>query len=66
MRRREFTFLLGGAMVLTALPSQAQWSAKVPRIGILSPAETDRTLLFEAFRNTLRDLGYVEGDRRYR
>jgi hypothetical protein len=36
MRRREFTLLLGGAMALTALRSQAQQSAKVPRIAFLT------------------------------
>jgi len=38
-----------------------QPSNKVPRIGILSPAENEATLVFEAFRQGLRELGYVEG-----
>jgi putative tryptophan/tyrosine transport system substrate-binding protein len=39
----------------------AQQPAKVPRVGILTPAENDATPIFDAFRNGLRDLGYVEG-----
>jgi putative tryptophan/tyrosine transport system substrate-binding protein len=38
-----------------------QPSNKIPRIGILSPAENEATLVFEAFRQGLRELGYVEG-----
>jgi putative ABC transport system substrate-binding protein len=61
MRRREFTTLLGAAAVTWPLAARAQKPTRVPRIGILTPAETDRTLLFEAFRQALHDLGYVEG-----
>ena len=46
-----------------AVAGEAQQPArtKVPRVGILSPAETDRTPVFDAFRQGLRDHGYVEG-----
>jgi putative ABC transport system substrate-binding protein len=59
MRRREFIAGLAGsaAMPLTA---RAQQSAKVLRVGFLraaGPNEKD----FNAFRNGLRDRGYVEG-----
>ena len=37
MRRRKFTLLLGGAIALTASPSKAQKSVKVPRIAFLTP-----------------------------
>ena len=48
--------------LLTApLAAQVQAPAKVPRIGILSPAAEASTPLFEAFRQGLRELGYVEG-----
>jgi putative ABC transport system substrate-binding protein len=41
-------------------PSQAQPVAKIPRVGFLAPQ--DRSLpLFDAFRQGLADLGYVEG-----
>jgi putative ABC transport system substrate-binding protein len=39
----------------------AQERSKVPRIGILTPAAGASTPLWEAFRQGLRDLGYVEG-----
>ena len=60
MKRREFITLLGGAAVWP-LAAHAQQPAKVPRVGILSPAasETGRTLT--AFREGIRELGYVEG-----
>ena len=41
-----------------SVPAPAQQAAKVHRIGFLSP---DRTSTFDAFRQGLRDLGYVEG-----
>src|SRR5262245_7695150 len=40
----------------------AQRLGKVPRLGILTPAETDATPIFNAFRKGLRDLGYVDGN----
>jgi len=41
-------------------PSQAQTVAKIPRVGFLAPQ--GRSLpLFDAFRQGLADLGYVEG-----
>src|SRR5262249_26151701 len=40
----------------------AQQPAKVSRIGVLMPAlNPERTQNLEAFRDTLRDLGWVEG-----
>jgi putative tryptophan/tyrosine transport system substrate-binding protein len=40
----------------------AQQPAKVPRIGVLMPAlNPERTQHLEAFRHSLRDLGWVEG-----
>src|SRR5712691_3388521 len=48
--------------LLTApLAATAQQQGKVPRIGILTPASEASTPLWEAFRQGLRDLGYVEG-----
>jgi putative tryptophan/tyrosine transport system substrate-binding protein len=63
MKRRDFITLLGGAAA-TAWPLavRAQLSSKVWRIGVL---ETTSMALnapnFDAFRQSLRDLGYVEG-----
>jgi putative tryptophan/tyrosine transport system substrate-binding protein len=65
VRRREFIGLLCGAAVtrplVAAMPAAAQQPAKVPRVGVLTPAESDATPIFDAFRKGLRDLGYVEG-----
>jgi ABC-type uncharacterized transport system substrate-binding protein len=42
--------------------SQAQQLGKIPRIGLLSPFSPSATALWhEAFRQGLRDLGWVEG-----
>ena len=61
MRRREFITLLGG-MVAWPLPSRAQQSAKVPRIGVpvFGPASVYAGRV-EALRAGLRQLGYFEG-----
>ena len=45
----------------TLLVGAEQSSGKIPRIGILSPADSDKTAIFDAFRAGLRDLGWVEG-----
>jgi putative tryptophan/tyrosine transport system substrate-binding protein len=61
MDRRAF--LAGSAALLAApLAAEAQQTGKVPRIGFLSPASsTTAPHVVEAFRQGLRDLGYVEG-----
>jgi putative tryptophan/tyrosine transport system substrate-binding protein len=65
MRRREFITLLGGAAVAgplaTALPAVAQVTARIPRVGVLSPASSEAATTLAAFRKGIRDLGYVEG-----
>jgi len=52
--------LLALGLFLAPYPSQAQSVAKTSRIGILNPAFDPHPPL-EAFRQGLRDLGYVEG-----
>ena len=48
--------------LLTAPPlSEAQPAGKVPRIGVLSPGSPGPSPLLEAFRQGLREVGYVEG-----
>ena len=61
MHRRAF--LSGAVALLTApLAVEAQQAGKVARIGFLSPASsTTAPHIVEAFRQGLRDLGYVEG-----
>jgi ABC-type uncharacterized transport system substrate-binding protein len=60
MRRRDVMRMLGAAAAFWPLATRAQ-PAKVPRVGILTPAESDNTSIFAAFRKGLRDAGYVEG-----
>jgi putative ABC transport system substrate-binding protein len=64
MRRREFLGLVGGASLARPFAVHAQTASTVRRIGMLLPglarAESYRVLL-EAFRQGLREYGWVEG-----
>ena len=62
MRRSTVGLIVALALVTLGapLPAAAQRPAKVPRIGILN-AGAPRNPWFAAFRQGLRDLGYVEG-----
>jgi putative ABC transport system substrate-binding protein len=53
------TFLAGTSAVLFASPFAAE--AQVPHIGYLSPLSPTDGMVLEAFRQGLRELGYVEG-----
>jgi len=53
------TFIL--SILMASLAAKAQQRHTVPRIGILTPASEASTPLWEAFRQGLRALGYVEG-----
>src|SRR5215467_11843634 len=55
IRRRELITLLGGAAAWP-LAARAQQQGKIPRIGIIDDAP-----MWNAFREGLRDLGYLEG-----
>lgn len=60
MQRREFITVAAAAVALLPIPLRAQQAGKITRIGFLryaSPHEKQ----FEAFREGLRALGYVEG-----
>ena len=62
MRRREFIALVGGAIACPMGVRAQQQTGKVPRIGFLSlTSPSDRPPLLDAFRQGLRDLGWVEG-----
>jgi putative ABC transport system substrate-binding protein len=52
------TLILG--MLAAPLAAKAQPARKIPRIGVLSPASPPHPSI-DAFRQGLRDLGYVEG-----
>jgi putative ABC transport system substrate-binding protein len=58
--RRAFISLIGG-VAAWPLGGSAQEAAKVPRIGYLAGNLATMSQLQEAFRQGLRDLGYVEG-----
>jgi putative tryptophan/tyrosine transport system substrate-binding protein len=61
VRRREFITLLGGAAAAWPLVARAQQPA-MPMIGILWPgAEPPAPPRMESFRQTLRQLGFIEG-----
>jgi putative tryptophan/tyrosine transport system substrate-binding protein len=43
------------------MAEEAARKREIPLVGILTPAESEHTVAFEAFRQGLRDLGYTEG-----
>ena len=55
----SITLLLGG--LFSPVAAEAQQAAKVARIGYLAASLAANPHLHEAFRQGLRDLGYVEG-----
>ena len=60
--RRRYCLIAAGALLASPFTVEAQQAAKIARIGYLnSNAATANPRLFEAFRQGLRDLGYVEG-----
>jgi putative ABC transport system substrate-binding protein len=62
MRRRNFVFGLGTLFLTRSFPSAAQQPARIHRIGILAaPSASFFSARVEAFRQRLRELGYVEG-----
>jgi putative ABC transport system substrate-binding protein len=61
MNRRAFLTALSGGLLAAPLAAEAQQAAKVARIGYLAASLAATPHLPEAFRQGLRDLGYVEG-----
>ena len=63
MLRREFIALVGGAASAWPLSAHAQQPRKIPRIGMLWHAGSaeEEAIYLEAFRQGLRDHGYVDG-----
>lgn len=64
MRRREAVAFIGGAVAGVPLVLRAQQPKTVARIGLLATASREAPeaqMLFNAFRQALRDRGHVEG-----
>jgi putative tryptophan/tyrosine transport system substrate-binding protein len=64
MDRRAFIGTLTGGLLAAPLAAEAQPAGKVPRVGFLaasSASDAANARWIEAFRQGLRDLGYVEG-----
>ena len=60
MNKKIVALVLGAAILASVQLTEAQKPAKVPRVGYLIPA-AGVSAQYEAFRQGLRDLGYVEG-----
>jgi len=62
VRRREFITLFGGTAVGWSFAASAQTQSKIPRVGyVFGGTPTTSKHLIEAFRQGLRELGYIEG-----
>jgi putative ABC transport system substrate-binding protein len=61
MQRREFIMLFGGAVAAWPLAARTRQAKKVYRVGFLWDGPDVFPDALEAFRQGLRDLGYVEG-----
>jgi putative ABC transport system substrate-binding protein len=60
MNNTLFWLALGALLLALSVTAQAQETKKIPRIGfVLGAVSSDPR--FEAFRQGLRDLGYIEG-----
>jgi putative tryptophan/tyrosine transport system substrate-binding protein len=61
MGKKVFCLALGTLLFALSLPAEAQQAKKVPRIGFLSVTSPGFDPRLEAFRQGLREMGYVEG-----
>src|SRR5262245_55151592 len=63
MKKNLFWLALGFLLFALCVPVHAQQAKKIPRIGFVSGSGNPKTpgALVEAFRQGLRDLGYIEG-----
>src|SRR5215813_10106248 len=62
MKTKITVLTLCAMLFALSVPSQAQQPTKIPRIGFLSASSPSAdSARYEAFRQVLRELGYVEG-----
>jgi ABC-type uncharacterized transport system substrate-binding protein len=64
MNRRSFVGTLGLGLLAAPLAAEGQQPANIPRIGFLSPSSLSdprTSRYFQALRQGLRELGYLEG-----
>jgi putative ABC transport system substrate-binding protein len=65
MKNKITVLVLSAMLFALCVSADAQQSAKIPRVGFLSvqvsPTPTTPNPLADAFRQGLRDLGYIEG-----
>ena len=61
MRKQIFCFALCAMLFALSFPAEAQQAGKVHRIGLLISASNVIAPFTDAFRQGMRELGYVEG-----
>jgi putative tryptophan/tyrosine transport system substrate-binding protein len=61
MERRTFIGVIAGSLLAGVFAAEAQQVGKVPRIGFLFFGSPGPSVELDAFRQGLRELGYVEG-----
>jgi putative ABC transport system substrate-binding protein len=62
MKKKVIGLALGALLIALSVSAEAQQPTKIPRIGILiTPSASSYSARVEAFRQRLRELGYVEG-----
>ena len=61
MRRRHVIAGLAALLLAPQRSSAEQSPGEIPRVGILTVADNDKSPMLDALREGLHDLGYIEG-----